>query len=92
MGIIKKFDSLGRIVIPCTMKKALGLENGDEAIVELQEKKIVITNPKRMRSKEEILKKIKHLKEATSNSYETYNGTRLVNDDLIDILKWVLND
>lgn len=42
----RKFDKLGRIVIPKEMRDKLGLEHGSEAKIELIENKIIITNPK----------------------------------------------
>lgn len=41
----RKFDKLGRIVIPKEMRDKLGLEDGSEANIELIEDKIIITNP-----------------------------------------------
>lgn len=40
----RKFDKLGRIVIPKEMRNKLGLKNGDEATIELVDNKIVISN------------------------------------------------
>lgn len=93
MGAKRRIDKEGRIVIPYTFKREININNGDEVDIELDNDKIIISNPKGMRSKEEIKKEIEYLKEATSNSYTTSTGkTRLVNDDIIETLKWVLND
>lgn len=41
----RKIDDLGRIVLPAEMKKEIGLENGSEANIELEDHKIIITKP-----------------------------------------------
>ena len=41
----KKIDSLGRIVIPYDLRKEIGLKNNDEANIELDNNKIIITKP-----------------------------------------------
>lgn len=41
----RKFDKLGRIVIPKEMRDKLGLEDGSEAKIELAGDEIIITNP-----------------------------------------------
>lgn len=43
----RKFDKLGRIVIPKEMRDKLGLEDGSEAKIELVGNKIVFSNPNR---------------------------------------------
>lgn len=40
----RKFDDLGRIVIPKEMRDKIGLKNGDEATIELVGDKIIISN------------------------------------------------
>lgn len=43
----RKFDKLGRLVIPKEMRDKLGLgEPGAEAYIELVDNKIIVTNPK----------------------------------------------
>ena len=42
----RKFDELGRIVIPREFRKKIGLENGEAANIELEDNKIIVTNPK----------------------------------------------
>jgi len=42
----RKFDKLGRIVIPKEMRDKLGLEDGSEAKIELIGEEIIITNPR----------------------------------------------
>lgn len=41
----RKFDELGRIVIPKEMRNELQLENGEEANIEVYDGKIIITKP-----------------------------------------------
>lgn len=41
----KKIDNLGRIVLPAEMKKEIGLENGSEAKIEIEDHKIIISKP-----------------------------------------------
>lgn len=41
----RKFDELGRIVIPKEMRNELQLENGEEANIEVYDSKIIITKP-----------------------------------------------
>lgn len=43
MGIIKRIDSLGRIVLPKTVRKALKLSNSDEVEIECNQDKIIIS-------------------------------------------------
>ena len=66
--MIRKFDSLGRIVIPKEMRKKLGFEEVSEAKIKLKDNAIIIKNPKNFDLKEYI-KEIQ-LKEDTS--IETY--------------------
>lgn len=93
MAIERNFDGLGRIVVPKAMRNKLGFKDYSTAAIDVQDDKIIISNPKGTRSKEEIKKEIEYLKEATSNAYTDSTGKiRLVNDDIIEALKWVLND
>lgn len=93
MAIERNFDNLGRIVVPKEMRNKLGFNNCSTAAIELQDDKIIITNPRGMKSKEEIKQEIEFLKESVSNSYVTSTGKpRLVNDDIIEALKWVLSE
>lgn len=41
----RKIDDLGRIVLPAEMKKEIGLVNGLEANIEVEDHKIIITKP-----------------------------------------------
>ena len=53
----RKFDKLGRLVIPKEMRDKLGLgEPGSEAKIELVDNKIIVTNPKQEDKFEEWLK------------------------------------
>ena len=82
MGILKKIDELGRIVIPSEIRKELNIKLNQEIEIDKMDNKIIITNPDNMRSKEEIekaLHDIKNLKVVT----EYQKG-------FIDALKMVL--
>lgn len=41
----RKLDDLGRISVPKGYRDEIGLENGNEANIELEDNKIIITNP-----------------------------------------------
>ena len=43
MSAIKKIDDLGRLVIPYTLRRKIGLENLELANIELEDDKIIIT-------------------------------------------------
>lgn len=66
--IKRNIDSLGRIVIPKEMRKEIGVENGDEVDISLNEKKIIISNPKNF----DIKKYIKNIQLDEKTSTETY--------------------
>ena len=85
MGVNKKFDDLGRISLPMAFKKELGLKNGEEATVELIDDKIVITNPKRIKNKEEIKAEIKRIKDTDTEITYYEKG-------FLEALNWVLNE
>ena len=50
----KRIDDLGRIVLPQPFRKELGIEPNQELEVTKEGNKIIIGNPKSMRTKEEI--------------------------------------
>lgn len=62
MAITKKIDNLGRIVIPNEFRKSLGIELDQEIKMDLIDNKIVISNINGMRSKEEIEKMYKDIR------------------------------
>ena len=72
----RKIDDVGRLVIPIEMKREIGLENGSEVDMELEGNKIILTNPKGMKSREEIERVYK----------------RTNDNVIKEILKWVLNE
>lgn len=49
-----KLMSNGNIHIPNIMKKNIGVKNGQEVEIECTKGKIIISNPKKMRTQEEI--------------------------------------
>lgn len=58
----RTIDDLGRIVIPSEIRKELDIQPYQELRIELNNNKIVISNPKGMRSKEEIEKMYKDIR------------------------------
>lgn len=46
--MLRKIDELGRLVIPKEMRKEIGLDNGDDAEINIDGNKIIITNPKKI--------------------------------------------
>jgi len=54
--ICRSLDSLGRMVIPIDMRKALKISTFDEINLELVDDKIIITNPAFSDSKERLEK------------------------------------
>lgn len=78
----KKIDSLGRLVIPEPLRAELGIEPEQDVEIEKIGNKIVITNPKGIRSKSEIEKMLHDAKTLEPDEY---------NKGFIDALKMVLN-
>lgn len=78
----KKIDDLGRIVIPQPFRDELGIEPNQEIEVDKVGNKIVITNPKGMKTKEEIEKMYEDIKKLAKSEYDK---------GFIDSLKMVLN-
>ena len=58
----KRIDNLGRLVIPEPFRYELGIYPNDEIEIEMVGNKVVISNPKGMRSKEEIEKMYKDIR------------------------------
>lgn len=90
----KRIDELGRIVIPKEWRKEIGLENGKEAEVELQDNKIVITNPNKTDYKTRCEKAIEYIKEnyLFDFKYDNEEIFEIVSDDkatkdLLEILE-----
>ena len=78
----KKIDSLGRLVIPEPYRTELGIELEQNVEIEKIGNKIVISNPKGIRSKDEIEKMLHDAKNLNQDEY---------NKGFIDALKMVLN-
>lgn len=78
----KKIDNLNRLVIPAPYIKELGIEADQEIEVEKVGNKIIITNPKGMKTKEEIEKMYDDIKKLVKSEYDK---------GFIDALKMVLN-
>ena len=88
MGIQKYFDEVGRIVVPCTMKKKLGLENGDAVDIELQDNKIIITKPDTVDYKAIVDKAIEYMKAIFMNCID--NDKRYFEDPYIQRIYEIL--
>lgn len=86
MAVRRKIDQLGRVTIPSTMKNQLGLENGDDVDIDLQDNKLVVTNPSGMKSEMEISIKLGALKKLQ----ETMPDDECL-EEQIRTLEWVLN-
>ena len=78
----KKIDNLNRLVIPAPYIKELGIEADQEIEIEKVGNKIIITNPKGMKTKEEIEKMYEDIKKLAKSEYDK---------GFIDALKMVLN-
>lgn len=93
----RNLDVLGRITIPKEMRKQLGIKEGDPVKIELEDNRVIITNPSEVDYKARIDKAIKF--------YNTYKQECVIgrtkeeelikeyylpahfSKDLIDILK-----
>ena len=80
--MIKNTDDKCRVIIPLDFRKELNIEPNQEIDIELVGKKIVISNPKGMKSKEEIETLYKEICKLEKNEYNI--GFR-------DALKLILN-
>lgn len=78
----KKIDRLGRLVIPEPYRTELGIELEQNVEIEKIGNKIVITNPKGIRSKDEIEKMLHDAMKLKPDEYTK---------GFIDALKMVLN-
>ena len=58
MSIIKRIDSLGRIVLPKSIRKSLNIKNSDEVEIECSQDKIIISKYNVVEKNEEILEDI----------------------------------
>lgn len=58
MSIIKRIDSLGRIVLPKNIRKSLNIKNSDEVEIECSQDKIIISKYNVVEKNEEILEDI----------------------------------
>lgn len=86
----KKIDNLGRIVLPAEMKKELGLENGSEVNIEIEDHKIIISKPGAIDYKAIVDKAIEYIKKELGNAGGYVSGSDLDYEyiaDLLEILK-----
>ena len=58
MSIIKRIDSLGRIVLPKTIRKSLNIKNSDEVEIECSQDKIIISKYNVVEKNEKIIEDI----------------------------------
>ena len=58
MSIIKRIDSLGRIVLPKSIRKSLNIKNSDEVEIECSQDKIIISKYNIVEKNEEIVEDI----------------------------------
>lgn len=73
--MIRNIDNLGRLVIPSEYRKELGIENGSSLNMELEENKIVITNPNRVDYKARIDKTLEFIRQSELLDKSTYIDT-----------------
>lgn len=79
----RKLDDLGRLVIPKEYRDEIGLSNGAEANIEMNDKEIIITNPNGLKSENEIIAMMKRLDNSNKND--------LFVAGYYEALQWVLN-
>lgn len=70
----------GNIHIPKIMREELGLKNS--ANIECDKRKIIITNDKKMKSRDEIKKFIAHIKDFDDD----------ISKGMIEMAKWILSE
>lgn len=80
MSVEKRIDELGRIVVPVSYRKRLGIEKDSLVKIDLDGDVITLTNDKITKTRKEIEDKLKELKKSGGNN------------DYTEALKWVLNE
>lgn len=82
----RNLDVLGRLTIPKEMRKQLGIKEGDPVKIELEDNRVIITNPSEVNYKSRCDKAIKHISSLSSKGKgcEIYAD---VKKDILDILK-----
>ena len=80
----RKIDDLGRISLPAEMKKEIGLNNGSEANIEIEDHKIIITKPNAIDYKAIVDKATEYI-ENNMDYFLTVTGTHTYK--LLKILK-----
>ena len=92
----RKIDDLGRVVLPQPFRKEIGIENGSSLNIELEEQKIIITNPEQPDYKailEEATKYVEELIDSDNSKYfESYDIETSRKEELLGILKGGIND
>ena len=99
-GLIKRIDSLGRIVIPKDVRKRLSIKNNDGLEITIVDKGITLNKVNHYRNYEEVVKKYIDIFEkainikllVTDREKVLYNSTDIVNIDLKKLINVSIYD
>lgn len=80
MAIERKFDSLGRVVIPKEMRDRIGIDENTVVSIEIKGNEIRLKNNVEIKTINEIKEKIDSHKKSNTDYYRGYK----------DALKWVI--
>lgn len=75
----RKIDELGRLVIPKEIRTEIGLNDGDSVEIQLEDNRIIVTNPQNIDYKTRVEKALKKIQEQMpftiddKDSYEVCN-------------------
>lgn len=84
----RNLDVLGRITIPKEMRKQLGIKEGDPVKIELEDNKVIITNPSEVDYKARIDKATEYMKPIFMNCID--NNKRYFEDPYIQRIYEIL--
>lgn len=82
MAIERKFDSLGRVVIPKEMRDRIGIDENTVVSISQKGNEIILKNNVELKTINEIKEKIDSHKKSNTDYYRGYK----------DALKWVMNE
>ena len=87
MKLVRTIDSLGRLVIPISLREKIGVKNNDEVNIELQDDRIIITSAKNDDKIKRINDKLVEMKDKykMATDKEFYFG-------YIQALEWLLEE